>query len=399
MLKSNDQAKIRFLKSIRETISNLMDELYLVSRDIVASMVDHPQFEAAISQGDLLSVSNIARTCMLGSGQFNVGCDMLDTFELDIVDDDVELYHRRFDALWSDIESRRMSPSDLFDALITSKLVLELKGLSARASWDDMTYAATCGIVGYICSSPQMTITSPTDLIDHIRRVVEGPGASLRSAKTAPPSSDLAGRSCAAAPLSAATCAKPALYASVGPTAAPCDGPSVSRGAAVLSNPPPDRQPCPDQPGDADRDRTLHLDNWYAFWTGFLARHGPIVSDAFYSGTIPDVSPPALVVPVMEEGDPSLQKMFPPDYLHVELRGLPMVAYGPDFDLLSPDESFPGSEETRRVVRSAWREACLKLGEERRSWRDKIDAAISDLYISFSPEVIQNVRELGRVHD
>ena len=68
---------------------------------------------------------------------------MLDLFELDIVDDDIELCHRRFDALWSDIESRNMSPSNLFDALIVSKLVLELKGLSARASWDDMTYAAT----------------------------------------------------------------------------------------------------------------------------------------------------------------------------------------------------------------------------------------------------------------
>ena len=109
-----------------------------------------------------------------------------------------------------------MSPSNLFNALITSKLILELKGLSARASWDDMTYAATCGIVGYICSSPQMTITSPTDLIDHIRRVVEGPGASLRSAKTAPPSSDLAGRSCAAAPLSAATCEKSGGLVSLG---------------------------------------------------------------------------------------------------------------------------------------------------------------------------------------
>ena len=40
-----------------------MNELYLVSTDTVASMMEHHKFKAKIVQGDLFNVSSIARAC------------------------------------------------------------------------------------------------------------------------------------------------------------------------------------------------------------------------------------------------------------------------------------------------------------------------------------------------
>ena len=136
--------------------------------------------------------------------------------------------------------------------------------------------------------------------------------------------------------------------------------------------------------------------NWKKYSEHKIAVMPSQVSDHILTQEAPVFRVSALTIPVMviDEHGAEVRALFPADYPTVGLRGVPMVRYNVDYDIMEDGELYPGTPETRATVASTRQRGLTTANVERKNYELLSKSWAGYVLDDMDDEVKQTAREM-----